>query len=340
MPGKPAKKYSQAARLHDTIRLIESRHGLSIEELAEETGVNRRTVHRDLNAIADAGYPLTAEWVGNRKLYRFITGFRDVPPISFSLQELLTLYFLRSNLEMLQGTPFHDDLAAIFSKINSVLPPRYAAHLERISRITIPLLQGRRDYSRTAEILTGLRQALVFQNRVTLNYRSPSRKEEEPYSVDPYTLLFYKGGLYLLGFAHNRNATRTFAVERITSLEVERERFELPDGFLPEEQLHGAFGIVREKPLQVRARFTPLIAHAIVDRNWHQSQSLEKLPDGSVELSFTAGGRMEILSWLLSYGSQVELLEPPDLRAELARTAAAMAAVYCSTPPETPPPLR
>ena len=33
--GKPAKKYSQAARLHDTIRLIESRHGITIEELAD-----------------------------------------------------------------------------------------------------------------------------------------------------------------------------------------------------------------------------------------------------------------------------------------------------------------
>ncbi len=333
MRGKPAKKYSQAARLHDTIRLIESRRGLSIEELAEETGVNRRTIHRDLNAITDAGYPLVSEWSGNRKLYRFITGFRDVPPVSFSLQELLTLYFFRSSLEMLKGTPFHDDLAAIFSKINSVLPPRYAAHLERISRITIPLLQGRRDYSRAAEVLTGLRQALLFQNRITLVYRSPSRKEDETYSIDPYTLLFYKGGLYLLGFAHNRHAARTFAVERISALQVESARFELPEGFLPEEQLQGAFGIVREEPLQVRVRFTPLIAHAIRDREWHPDQTVEILPDGSVELFFTAGGKMEILSWLLSYGSQVELLEPLELRSELAKTARAMAELYQSPCP-------
>src|SRR5512137_2849753 len=158
-PGKPSKKYSQAARLHDIIRLIESRHGISLEELAEESGVNRRTIHRDLNAISDAGYPLTAEWCGDRKLYRFITGFKDVPPVNFSLQELLTLYFLRPQLEMLKGTPFHDDLASIFRKVNSVLPPRYAAHLERISRVAIPLLQGRRDYSSMANILEELRKA-------------------------------------------------------------------------------------------------------------------------------------------------------------------------------------
>jgi proteasome accessory factor B len=327
-PGKPAKKYSQAARLHDVIRLIESRHGISIEELAEESGVNRRTVHRDLNAISDAGYPLTAEWVGDRKLYRFITGFKDVPPISFSLQELLTLYFLRSSLDILRGTPFHDDLAAIFRKVNSVLPPRYAAHLERISRITIPLLQGRRDYSRAALILAELRRALLYQNRVTISYRIPSRQDGEAYLVDPYTLIFYKGGLYLLGFAHNRQAVRTFAVERIDGLQVEGERFEIPDDYHPEEIFQRAFGIVSEEPFQVLVRFASPVAHAIAERNWHPSQRLERLPDGSVELSFTAGGKLEILSWVLSYGSMAELLEPAELRAELAQTAAAMAALY------------
>jgi len=335
-PGKPAKKYSQAARLHDVIRLIESRHGISIEELAEESGVNRRTIHRDLNAIADAGYPLTAEWSGDRKLYRFITGFRDVPPVSFSLQELLTLYFLRSSLEILKGTPFHDDLTAIFRKVNSVLPPRYAAHLERISRITVPLLQGQRDYSRASRILTELRRALLYQNRVTLSYRIPSRKGVEEYNVDPYTLVFYKGGLYLLGFAHNRRSVRTFAVERIESLTTERERFEIMDGYRPEEQFRGAFGIVSEEPFPVRVRFSREIAHSIAERTWHPSQRIDALPDGGVELSFTAGGRLEILSWILSYGSMAELLEPAELRAELARTTAAMAAAY-SPPALTKP---
>ena len=34
-PGKPAKRYSQAARLHDVIRLLEARHGVTVDELAQ-----------------------------------------------------------------------------------------------------------------------------------------------------------------------------------------------------------------------------------------------------------------------------------------------------------------
>ena len=327
-PGKPQKKYSQAARLHDTIRLIESRHGISIEELADGSGVNRRTVHRDLLAISEAGYPLTAEWSGDRKLYRFITGFKDVPPIGFSLQELLTLYFLRSHLETLHGTPFHDDLGSVFRKINSVLPPRYAAHLERLSRITLPIIQGVRDYSKVSALLTELRKALLFQQKVKLHYKTPSRKKAELYTVDPYSFIFYKGGLYLQGYAHNRLSIRIFAVERITEVVILSERFEIPLEYQPEKQFDEAFGIVTEEPYSIRLRFSNVVAHTIAERIWHPSQKIRKLRNGSVELSFTAGGKMEILSWILSYGNHVELLEPMELRRELAEKARGMAAMY------------
>jgi len=327
-PGKPSKKYSQAGRLHDTIRLIESRHGISIDEIAEGSGVNRRTVHRDLQAISEAGYPLTAEWAGDRKLYRFITGFKDVPPIGFSLQELLTLYFLRSHLETLQGTPFQDDLENIFRKINSALPPRYAAHLERLSRITLPIMQGVRDYSKASALLTELRKALLFQQKIKLHYKTPSSKKAELYLIDPYSFIFYKGGLYLQGYAHNRLSMRTFAVERIAEIVTLSERFEIPSEYQPENQFSEAFGIVRETALPVRLRFSAAIAHSIADRIWHPTQKIKKLSSGELELSFTAGGRMEIIAWILSYGCHVELLEPVELRAEIAEKARNMAEMY------------
>ncbi len=328
--GKPAKKYSQAGRVHDIIRLIESRHGMTIDELAEETGVNRRTIHRDLNAIHEAGYPLVGELESGRKRYRFLTRFKDVPPINFTLQELMTLSFLRSQLDFLEGTPFHDDMEEIFRKVNSVLPPRYAAHMERIAGVTLPLLQGRRDYRRAFEPLRELRDALVFQRRVSLEYRGTGKEQSSGYLVDPYTLIFHKGGLYLLGYAHNRRALRTFAVERIMRVTRERERFELPDDFRPEEKLRKAFGIVEEEAVPVRVRFSPVVAHLVRDRVWHPTQRVREEKDGSVVISFEAGGVMEILSWVLSYGRHAEILAPTRLRAEMETITAEMVRMYRS----------
>jgi predicted DNA-binding transcriptional regulator YafY len=326
--GKPARKYSQTGRVHNIIRLIEARHGITVDDMAEETGVDRRTIYRDLAAIQDAGYPLISERHNGRKVYRFLTRFKDVPPISFTLQELMTLYFLRSQFDLLEGTPFEEESESIFRKVNSVLPPRYAAHMERIASVTIPLLQGKRDYGRVGGQLRLLRDALIFQYRVKLGYRPVGRKRATTYTVDPYSLIFHRGGLYLLGFAHNRRGLRTFAVERLTRVEVEKERFEMPENFRPEERFRNAFGIVDETAMRVRVRFSPTVAHAVRDRIWHPSQRIEPLPDGGVVISFNAGGKMEILSWLLSFGEHAELLAPADLRDEVAGKITEMAKLY------------
>jgi predicted DNA-binding transcriptional regulator YafY len=326
--GKPAKKYSQAGRVHDLIRLIEARFGVTVDELAEETDVDRRTIYRDLAVINEAGYPLVSERVNGRRVYRFLTRFKDVPPISFSLHELMTLSFLRSQLDFLKGTPFQQDMESVFGKINSVLPPRYAAHMERIAGVTTPLLYGRRDYEKFSDVLKFVREALLYQYTLTLEYKTGGNGRQSEYIVDPYTLVSYKGGLYLLGFAHNRMAMRTFAVERICSVAVSRNRFDIPDDFRPEKHFGSAFGIVEEKAIPVAVRFSPLVAHAVQDRIWHPSQKVEKQGDGSIILKFEAGGVMEIISWVLSYGNNAEILEPAALRKEIAAIMEDMAKLY------------
>jgi predicted DNA-binding transcriptional regulator YafY len=326
--GRPARKYSQAGRVHDVIRLIEARHGISAVELAEETGVVRRTIQRDLDAIEEAGYPLISDWQDGVKLYRFLTRFKDVPPISFTLQELMTLSLLRSQLDLLNGTPFLEEMQSVFRKVNSVLPPRLAAHMERIAQVSHPLLQGKRDYSKCSDALQLIRHALLYQQSITISYRSAGRGNPVDYQVDPYTLLFQKGGIYLLGFARERQALRTFAVERIAKVEPGKERFEIPEGFHAGQELQEAFGIVAEPPMEVAIRFSPVIGHAIKDRVWHVSQQISEEADGSVLLKFRAGGKMEILAWLLSYGAHAELLSPAHLRDELSLMVQETALLY------------
>jgi len=313
-PGKPAKRYSQAARLHDVIRLLEARYGATVEELAEECGVTRRTVYRDLEAIGAAGYPLVPErQVDGRVLYRFITGFKNLPPITFSLPELMTLYLCRGQLGFLQGTPFQEDLDAIFGRIRSSLPPRSVAHLERIAEAVAPRFLGVHDYRQQHDILADLREALLKQYRIRLHY-TPARREPETYLFDPYTLLFTQGALYLGGYAHNRMALRLFLVDRVQGVELTRERFEVPEDFSPEQLTGGAFGLVNEPPLAIRVRFAAEVAHLVAERIWHPSQRREVDADGSVTLTLEAGGRTEILAWLYAFVPHVEVLAPPELR--------------------------
>lgn len=313
-PGKPAKKYSQAARLHDVIRILEARYGATVDEIAEEANVTRRTVYRDLDAIRDAGYPLVSERESDgRTLYRFLTGFKKIPPVTFSLEELMTLYLCRGQLSFLQGSPFQEDLESIFGRLRSSLPPRSVAHLERIASAAAPRFQGVRDYAGKKSLLGDLRKALLYQYRCRLTYTPPHRDATE-YVFDPYTLLFFNNALYLGGYAHNRKALRLFLVDRVDRVELLDDRFEVPEEYDPDDLTGSAFGLIEGETYELKVRFADDVAHLIRERHWHPTQKIEEQGDGSLILSLQVSGEKEILSWLYSYLPHVQVLEPPQLR--------------------------
>lgn len=314
-PGRIAKKYSQAARLHDLIRILEARYGATVEELVEECQVTRRTIYRDLKAVEEAGYPLISErQEDGQVLYSFVTGYSKIPPITFSLEELMTLYLCRGQLEFLKGTPFQDDLEAIFTRIRSSMPPRSVAHLERLANASTPRFLGFKDYSGQHLLLNDLRQALLKQQRVEIAYR-PAKRKRSSYQVDPYTLLFFKNALYLGGYAHNRQALRLFAIERIESLQLLTDRFEVPETYSAAELTGAAFGLIDDGATQqVELLFDNEIAHLIRERVWHPQQQLEKCTDGSLVLRFDAAGDKEILAWIYSFIPYVRVLGPESLR--------------------------
>ena len=326
--GKPSKKYSQAGRLHTIIRLLEARRNMTLDDLAEECDVDRRTIHRDLNAVAEAGYTLTSEWQEGKKVYSFLSKSRNITPITFTLNQLMSLYLLRSLSVHLAGTPFQAEINDLFRNITSVLPDRYAAHLERIARVSLPLLHGARDYSSASAYMAELQRALLHQYRVRLDYAKKGNGASEPYEIDPYTLVFHKGGIYLLGLAHNRTGMRLFALERIRGIEVTRQRFEIPEGYQPETHFGSAFGLVSDTPGKVRIRFSPEVAHTIKERIWRPGQQVTTGSDGWVTLEFEAAGEMELVAWILSYGMHAEVLEPAELRREVKRQIREMRQYY------------
>ncbi|MCF6239380.1 MAG: transcriptional regulator, partial [Candidatus Marinimicrobia bacterium] len=287
----------------------------TVDELVEECQVTRRTIYRDLQALLDAGYPLVSERQDDGcVLYGFISGFSKIPPIIFSLEELMTLYLCRGQLAFLQGTPFQDDLESIFSRIRSNLPPRSVAHLERIAEASAPRFLGVKDYSQQHQLLEDLRQALLKQQQCLIHYQ-PAKRRRASYLINPYTLLFFKNGLYIGGYAHNRKALRLFAVERIEKVEVQTERFEVPENYRVEMLTGTAFGLINEGELQqLELFFDQEVAHLIRERIWHPDQQIENHQDGSLMIRFSASGDKEILSWLYSFIPHVRVVSPEPLR--------------------------
>jgi predicted DNA-binding transcriptional regulator YafY len=322
--GRRAKAFSQAQRLALMLRTLASRQ-VTPKELAEQLGVSRRQVHRDLRQLQQDGYPVEGPEEGRDGTWQLPAGYQGFPQIAVTPYEVMALQLARSHLAYLAGTPFLDDLDSVLGKVQAGLPYKIANHLERLVHAFAPLQRPTRSYARQKAVLTELRRALLLQRRIEMTYQKPGTSKPITYRVDPYILVLYQYGLYVMGYSHRARDLRTFAVERMSKVVVTDEAFEIPASFSAAERERRLFGLMDEPPLTVRIRFSPEVAHLLKERQWHPTQVLTPCKDGAVILTMRLGGLEEITAWVLSWGDRAKVLAPPALiravRAQLAGAA-------------------
>jgi predicted DNA-binding transcriptional regulator YafY len=305
---------AEVIRQWKILKRIEAGRFTSSRDLAEEHGVTERTVRRDIEALQEAGFPLYDERVEGRKVWRLVEGYRERLVQNFSLAELAALHFGKNLMRFLGGAPFAQDLESAFEKIREALPPRSLPYLSRIQNLFAARPDPSKDYSRKREVIAALIDATLHQRQVSLHYYSFSSRRRKSYTVDPYRVVYYHGGLYLYAHVHEYGEVRTFAVERIERIEVLETEFETPADFDVSEFARGAFGIASGSPETVEILFDREMAGYVRERIWHESQALEERPDGSLLLRMNVAPNRELRSWLKGFLPHVEVVRPPALR--------------------------
>jgi proteasome accessory factor B len=310
------KPYSQAARVQGILRTLGARHGITIGELAEEFGVSKRTLYRDLKALEEAGYPLLSEVIEGTTYWKLEPSFKGTTPVTFTLNELTALYFSRKLIVSPGRSPFRAELASAFKKIESALPAKHIARLEKIDEMFTPLVKAPKKINLKKGIFETVQWALLNQNILKVEYKPRKGNRTFLFEVHPYSLLFYKSEFYLLCLIPAKGM-RHFALEGIKRAESMKERFVIPEDFSISEFLKVPFGLFHGKPITVKVVFDKELSDYIQKRTWHPSQKMKELKDGKILLSMTASGKEEIKSWILSYGPKAEVLSPKLLRDEV-----------------------
>lgn len=321
------KAYSQASRVQGILRTLGARHGITIGELAEEFGVTKRTLYRDLKALEEAGYPLISEITDGTTYWKLEPSFKSVPPLTFTLNELMALYFSRKLFMSPGGSPFQTDLESVFKKIESALPAKHVARLERIEEMFFPLVRAPKRVDAKDGVNATVQEALLNQNILKVEYKPRKSKQAYHFQVHPYSLLLYKGEFYLLCFVSGKGM-RYFALEGIKKAERMKERFEIPEDFSTSEFLKVPFGLFHGKPITVKVVFDKELSDYIRRHTWHPSQKIKELKDGRILLTMTTSGKEEIKVWVLSFGAKAEVIEPEFLRQEIEENISKTLALY------------
>jgi len=308
--------------------LLSSRIGKTVSELAEELGCTRRTVYRDLEALQAGGFPITTQARDNRSYWHVLNTARPQVPMTFSIPELMALYFGKEMLRTYRGTVFHDAIESLLSKIKATLPPAYTDYLDRIQDRMDAGPAPRKDYTRFGPLIAEINTAIIDEKTIRMVYFSMGRQAESSRTVHPYRLRHVEDSLYLIAYCAQRKQVRTFAVDRIKEVTLTEENFTIPAGFDLNGFLEDSFGIYQGPPTTVKICFSAKVAGYIRERTWHRSQQLEEQADGAVIFTATVAGIEEISHWVLRWGAEARVLAPDALRRMIGRQAAAMDAYY------------
>jgi len=141
-----------------------------------------------------------------------------------TVSELCALYFSRTLLESLSGTPFRDDVESAFEKLSSVLTPHMRTFLDQLPRVIATKADPmrRHDHPRQQQFIARALEATLQLRQANLTYHSKSSERTKTYLVHPYRLAYALGGLYLLAYVPEYQEVRTFAVERIQDISLPR----------------------------------------------------------------------------------------------------------------------
>ena len=294
-------------------RVLDSRrHPASAGDLMAQLECSRSTLFRTIGMLRDhLGAPIVNA-PGRGWFYDREAGAFELPGLWFRRDELEALLVMDELLSRVQPGLLDDLIAPLRSRFRAILDrgsrrgERFPAHRFRILRA-----HGRHVAARGFETVA---TAVVERRQLAFTYEARSTGETTGRTTSPQRLVHYRDHWYLDCWDEDRGSLRTFAVDRMAAPEVcgaaARD--------VPEKDMIETFGAgygLFSGPVRghARLRFRPERARWVGDERWHGKQTTRRLPDGRLELTVPYSEVEELLSEILRYGPDVEVVAPPEL---------------------------
>jgi predicted DNA-binding transcriptional regulator YafY len=285
----------QINRLFEIIYILLNKKMTTAKELAERFEVSVRTIYRDIDTLSAAGIPIYASQgkgggislLDDYILNKSILSENEQNEILFALQSLTATQ--------------NPETDKVLSKLSSLF------HKDTVNWIEVDFSPWGSNKNQTWQF-TILKNAILSQRIIEFDYLNSSGQKSTR-RVEPLKLIFKVRAWYLQGFCLSRNAYRTFKISRMSNIQMMPEIFaERSPAEMPEDGKEQQ----SQKWIPIQLKISPHGAYRIYDE--FDEKAITKNPDGSFRVETVLPESEWLFSYLLSFGADVEVLAPENIR--------------------------
>jgi len=316
-------------RLYSLHSLLDGRRtAVPLAEIRERLECSPATAKRAIREVRTLlGAPLIYDASLGGYRYAPEEGERrfELPGLWLKAEELAALVTLREVLARLEPGLLNEALAPLARRLDELLARRSLGLSEVARRVRVISQHARAPGASFAPVA----RAVLSRRRLAFSYTRRTDGQAGERQVSPQRLTRYRGCWYLDAWCHDRNALRSFALERVADARVLQDR--ALDSSEPEMEAHyaDAYGIFAGPATSTAVlRVAPRRARWVADEAWHPRQSGAFREDGSYELRIPYGRADELIMDILRLGSDVEVVGPASLRGEVAERLRTAASLY------------
>jgi predicted DNA-binding transcriptional regulator YafY len=310
-------RHEKATRLLDLARMLAgSAEGLTLDEMAQNLDVGRRTAERMRDAVWAAFPQMEALDDPPTKRFRIPSGLDGV----FQTPTAEELAALRTAADSYKASGAESRAASLYALEGKLLSALRGAARRKVAPDVEALVQaetiavhaGPRPFEDQA-LLAAIRTAIKGLSALSFRYEggsTPGRTRE----VTPLGVLFGRSN-YLVASEGQGGRPRSWRLDRMSDLKVLDRPAPPPEDFSLQAFADESFGIYHDEIQDVVLRIKPARAEDALRWRFHATQQVKPEADGSVTVTFRAGGMRE-LSWhLFTWGDALEIVAPPVLKA-------------------------
>ena len=291
-----------------------------ITRFLRELEVSRATFKRDIEYMRDRlNAPI--EWDRGDGGYRYTSGVtgqqQSLPGLWFNASEAYALLMMQALLSEMQPGLLGPHIAPLKARLRAVIESGKHPAGDVESRVKLLSVAARPVTDQNFEVVAA---ALLGRQRLQILYYSRVRNESSIREVSPQLLIHHRGNWYLGAWCHQQEAMRSFSMDAIEQASVLSKSSKA----MPKKALDGfvgqGYGIFSGSDVQwAKLRFTEERARWVSRELWHPLQRLTAQKDGRLVMELPFTDLRELSMDILRQGRHVEVLGPPELRAQVAQ---------------------